>query len=78
MWCLKHNIYEMQQRSENPCKICVADAGSLWSFDLTVFILSQWTQHLTLLPCVFFVCVINLSTDRHFLDESLNCSNPLS
>ena len=40
MWCLKHNICEMQQRSENPCKTCVADAGSLWSFDLTVFILS--------------------------------------
>ena len=67
----------MQQRSENPCKICVADAGSLSSFDLTVFILSQWTQHLTLLPCVFFM--INLSTVALFvLDESFNFPNYLS
>ena len=45
------------------------------TFNLTVFILSQWTQHLTLLASVFFV--INLSTDSVF-DESFNCSNSLS
>ena len=32
------------------------------TFDLTVFVLSQLTQYLTLLSCVFFV--IDLSIDR--------------
>ena len=27
MWCYKQNIYDMQQKFENFCKIFVVDAG---------------------------------------------------
>ena len=41
----------LQQKFENFCKLWVVDSG--YTFDLTVSILSQWTQDLTLFPCVF-------------------------
>ena len=51
----------LQQKFENFAKYLL-DACT---FDLTVFILSQWTQHLTLLPCVF--CDKFIDRQKHFL-----------
>ena len=72
MWCLKQNIYVMQEKFENFFKIFVVDPGYLWF--KTGFLLSEWTQHSTLLACFF---VINLSTVALFvLDECFDCLMP--
>ena len=49
----------LQQKFEHFCKIWVVDTG-YHGFN-RVFFVTQWTQHSTLLPCVFFVR--NLLTD---------------
>ena len=58
----KWNATKISVLQQKKLKIFAKYLVDACTFDLTVFVLSQLTQHLTLLSCVFFV--IDLSIHR--------------